>query len=462
VNGGLFVTPDVMALLSPLLIPDPSADDILESSMRTLYSLLLYLLTPLVLVYLAVRGLRSSDYLKRWPERFACFKAPQPGNGIVVHAASMGEVNAAAELIKELANRFPGLPLCLTTFTPTGSDRIRSLFGESVFHVYVPFDLPGAVRRFLDRVKPRLLIVMETEIWPNLYFGAASREIPILIANARISEKSIGGYLRFRGLTSAALSQVSCIAAQSEQDAERLIQIGANPDRIAVTGNLKFDFRLPPSLMEQGDSIRLAWGTDRLVLLAGSTHEGDEAPVVGAFQAILDAFPTALLVLVPRHPERFGRAAQLARAAGLSVSMRSDGVSCPRTTQCFVINAMGELLRYYAACDVAFVGGSFDPIGGHNVLEPAALSKPVLVGPHTFNFKDITQQLLDVHAAMRVADENALEAAVCRLFSEPELRDSMGLAGSKLVASNQGALEHTLDITKNLLGASDRPPSADG
>ena len=429
--------------------------------MRVLYSLLIYLLTPLVLVYLAFRGLRSSDYLKRWPERFAFFKAPELSNGIVVHAVSMGEVNAAAELVKELANRFPGLPLCLTTFTPTGSDRVRSLFGESVFHVYLPFDLPGAVRRFLDRVKPRLLIVMETEIWPNLYFEAASREIPILIANARISDKSIGGYLRFRGLASAALDQVSCIAAQSEQDADRLIQIGANPDRIAVTGNLKFDFRLPPSLMEQGDSIRLAWGTDRLVLLAGSSHEGDETPLVEAFRSILGAFPTALLVLVPRHPERFGRAAQLARTAGLTVSMRSDGASCPRTTQCFVIDTMGELLRYYAACDVALVGGTFDPIGGHNLLEPAALSKPVLVGPHTFNVKDITQQLLDVHAAIRVEDRRDLETAVRRLFSEPELRDSMGLAGSKLVESGQGALERTLKITTNLLEASNHPPSPD-
>ena len=429
--------------------------------MRALYSLLIYLLTPLVLVYLALRGLRSSDYLKRWPERFARFKAPELNNGIVVHAVSMGEVNAAAELVKELANRFPELPLCLTTFTPTGSDRVRSLFGERVFHVYVPFDLPGAVRRFLDRVKPRLLIVMETEIWPNLYFGAASREIPILIANARISDKSIGGYLRFRGLTSAALDQVSCIAAQSEQDADRLIQIGANPDRIAVTGNLKFDFRLPPSLMEQGDSIRLAWGTDRLVLLAGSSHEGDETPLVKAFRSILGAFPTALLVLVPRHPERFGRAAQLARTAGLTVSIRSDCASCPRTTQCFVIDTMGELLRYYAACDVALVGGTFDPIGGHNVLEPAALSKPVLVGPHTFNFKDITQQLLDVNAAIRVEDGRDLETAVRRLFSEPELRDNMGLAASKLVESGQGALERTLKITKNLLETSNYPPSPD-
>jgi 3-deoxy-D-manno-octulosonic-acid transferase len=292
---------------------------------------------------------------------------------------------------------------------------------------------------------------METEIWPNLYYEAASRNIPILIANARISQNSVKGYKRFRKMTAAALSQVSQIAAQSSMDATRLVEIGADEARLAVTGNLKFDVRLPPSLIEQGDSIRLAWGTDRLVLLAGSTHEGDEGPLLEAFSGVLETYPGALLVLVPRHPERFGRAAQLARSAGLRVSMRSEGVSCPRGTQCFVIDSMGELLRYYAACDVAFVGGSIDTTGGQNVLEPAALCKPVLVGPHTFNFEEITRQLIDSQAALRIQNAVELEESVRRLFNDPELRDRMGRAGFELVRSGQGALDRTLEIVDSLL-----------
>jgi len=419
--------------------------------MRALYSFLIYLLTPLVLLHLLFRGLRSSDYLKRWPERFAFFDPPAETGGIVVHAVSMGEVNAASSMIRELARRYPEYPLYLTTLTPTGSQRIRELFGETAFHVYAPLDLPGAVKRFYDRIQPCLVVIMETEIWPNLYHQASIREIPILIVNARISDTSFGRYQRLKKLIKPTLGSVSQIGAQSARDADRLATLGADRDRLQLTGNLKFDVRLPPSLVEQGDSIRLAWGTDRLVLLAGSTHEGDEGPVLEAFKQILPTFPNALLVLVPRHPERFGRAAQLARAAGLQVTTRSENISCPRSTQCFVIDAMGELAHYYAACDVAFVGGSLAKTGGHNVLEPAALSKPVIVGPHTFNFEDITRQLIDQQAAIRVQDTSELEEAIRVLFSEPETRDRMGRNGLQLVKSGQGALDRTLDLVEQLI-----------
>lgn len=421
--------------------------------MRSLYTLLIYLATPLVLLYLFLRGLRSADYFKRWSERFARFDAPQQTGGIVVHAVSMGEVNAAGMMVKELARRFPEYPLCLTTLTPTGSARIRELFGDAVFHVYVPFDLPVAVRGFLDRIKPRMLIIMETEIWPNLYHEAATRGIPILIVNARISERSVGGYRRLQGLTGSALRKVSRIGAQSPVDRERLIEIGATEPQITVTGNMKFDAHMPPSLIEEGEAIRAAWGTQRRVLVAGSTHEGDERALLAAFTRMLPGFPDALLVLVPRHPERFTRAAQLARQAGLAVALRSAGISCPAGTQCFVVDTMGELLRFYAACDVAFVGGSLDAIGGHNVLEPAALAKPVVVGPHTQNFAEITGQLLNCGAAMRVADDAELEAALSRLLSQPEERDWMGRAGFELVRSGQGAVTRTLELIDSVLTA---------
>ncbi|MEE4216919.1 MAG: lipid IV(A) 3-deoxy-D-manno-octulosonic acid transferase [Xanthomonadales bacterium] len=414
--------------------------------MRSVYSFLLYLLMPLVLLYLLLRGLRSREYLSRWSERFGYFDPPAEDGGIWVHAVSMGEVNAASTLIQGLQKQYPDAPLYITTFTPTGSSRVRELFGDTVFHVYSPFDLPGSVSRFFERLRPALAIILETEIWPNLFRAAASRSVPSVIVNARISDRSFGSYRRFRKLTSMALGQVSRIAAQSATDAKRLLEIGAPESILAVTGNLKFDVSLPPSLLEQGESIRLAWGANRPVLVAGSTHENDEIPVLKAFAHLLDEFPDALLVLVPRHPERFGRAAALARAAGLRVSLRSENASCGPDMQCFVIDAMGELLPYYAACDIAFVGGSLEPIGGHNVLEPAALCKPVLVGPHTFNFADITQQLTEAKAAIQVQDGVELERALRRLFAEPETRDRMGRAGSELVRNGQGAVKRTLAI----------------
>jgi 3-deoxy-D-manno-octulosonic-acid transferase len=417
--------------------------------MRKYYSLLVYLATPLVLLYLAYRGLRDRDYLKRWPERFAFFDAPESAGAIVVHAASMGEVNAAAPLIRALGTLFPTIPVCVTTITPTGSGRVRTLFAESVNHVYAPLDLPGVVRRFFDRVRPRLLIIVETEIWPNLYHEAHSRSIPLLMVNARISERSIRSYLRFRRLTAEALGVVSVAAAQSVQDAARLIELGAEKDRVTVTGNLKFDVNLSPGLPETAESLRLAWGIEREVLTAGSTHEGDEVSLLGAFKGVLEAFPTALLVLVPRHPERFSRAAQLARSAGLRVSLHSESPDCLRETQCLVIDSMGVLLQYYAACDVAFVGGSMTAIGGQNMLEPAAMGKPVIVGPHTFNFSDIVRQLIGVHGALQIRDARELEEAVRRLFGEPQLRDRMGRAGLDLVNSGKGALQRTLDLVKN-------------
>ncbi len=419
--------------------------------MRWLYNLLIYLITPLVLLLLVIRGLRNRGWLKRWPQRFGWFDPPEITGGIVVHAVSVGEVNAASTLVKALSQNYPELPLSLTTFTPTGSDRVQSLFRDAVFHVYVPLDLPGAVKRFFDRVQPDLLIIMETEIWPNLYFAAKRRGIPVMIANARISERSLRVYRRFKRMTTAALSQVSCIAAQSRLDAGRLIEIGADAARLEVTGNLKFDLELPFDLLEQGEAIRQTWGKERPVLLAGSTHEGDEKPVLEAFKQLLRQYPDALLVLVPRHPERFGRVAQLTQACGLTVCLHSELIDCPPSAQCFIVDVMGELLRYYAACDVAFVGGSLEPIGGHNALEPAALGKPVLLGPHTFNFKDITDQLLNSGAAIRVNNANELEEATARLFSHPDLREKMGHAGLELCKRGQGALERTLEIVDRLI-----------
>jgi len=419
--------------------------------MRKLYSLLLYLATPLVLAYFAFRGLRNRDYLKRWPERFGFFAQSETGGAIVVHAVSVGEVNAASALVRQIGTRFPLIPLCLTTVTPTGSDRVRTLFADEVGHVYAPLDLPGAVRRFFDRTRPCLLILVETEIWPNLYHEAYSRNIPVIIVNARISERSIAAYRRLGRLTRDTLGKVLSVAAQSRRDAARMVELGADEKRVIVTGNMKFDLDLPDSLRELGDSLRQAWGADRLVLTAGSTHEEDEAALLEAFKGLLESFPGALLVLVPRHPERFGRAAQLARSAGLKVSIRSETPNPSCATQCFIVDSMGELLGYYAAGDVAFVGGSIANIGGHNMLEPAALGKPVVIGPHMSNSPDIMRQMVENGGALLIHNAQELEAAVDRLFREPQLRERMGQAGLGLVDSGRGAVRRTLELIEERL-----------
>ena len=418
--------------------------------MRSLYSLLLYLLMPMVLLYLLFRGLRSREYLSRWSERFGIFHPPERNGGIWIHAVSMGEVNAAIPLIRALEKKYPDSPLTITTFTPTGSARVREVFGDRAFHVYSPLDLPGSVSRFFDRVRPRLAIIMETEIWPNLLHQASRQNVPCIIANARISDHSIGTYRRFRRLTRGALKRVSHIAAQSRKDADRLVSIGAAKDRVTVTGNLKFDIQLPDGLVEEGQAIRAAWGEDRPIFVAGSTHEPDEKVLLPAFLSLLQAFPDALLVLVPRHPERFERSAQLAKASGLAVSRLSEDAGCPADTQCFVVDAMGELLRYYAAGDVAFVGGTFAEIGGHNLLEPAALSRPVIVGPHTFNAPDITAQLVDAGAAVQLENEQAVGTALVKWFGDPARIAEMGRAGLDRVQSGQGAVDRTLVLIESV------------
>jgi 3-deoxy-D-manno-octulosonic-acid transferase len=411
----------------------------------------MYLATPFFLLHQAFRGLRNPIYLRRWQQRFGWFKAPDHGSGIIVHAASVGEVNAASPLIRALVQRYGEQMITVTAFTATGSDQVTNLFGDSVFHRYAPLDLPGAVSRFFERLQPRLLVIMETEVWPNLYSEAQKRRIPVLVANARLSARSVRGYRRLGSLTRTALASVSHFAAQSETDAGRLLVCGADPASVVVSGNLKFDLSLPAHLSEEGNTMRRQWGEKRPVLLAGSTHEGEDEQVLAAFGRLLERFPEALLILVPRHPERFTRVTALARSTGLRTARHSEGVAVAADSQCLVIDTMGQLLNYYAACDIAFVGGSLLPVGGHNVLEPAALARPVIVGPHTFNFEDIVDQLVESGGAKEVGDANDLGDLVLSLFEQPAERDRMGQAGLELVATGRGALSRTLDAIGQLL-----------
>lgn len=418
---------------------------------RFLYTLTMYLAVPVILYRLIARGLRYREYFGRWKERFGFFAAPGLEHSIWVHAVSVGEVNAAAPLIQALMRRYADRPFVITTVTPTGSERVQKLFGGRVFHVYLPYDLPASVERFLDRVRPAIAVIMETEIWPNLYHECHARRIPIVIANARLSERSLKGYGPVRPLARAAVRCATAVAAQSQADAARLLELGADPATLTVAGNVKFDMAVPSGLDGAGAAAREYWGTNRPVWIAASTHEGEELPAIEAHTRVLKRFPDAILLVAPRHPERFRPVAQLCRQYGFRTKVRSEDDVAARDTECFVIDTLGELLLFYAASDVAFVAGSLEPIGGHNVLEPAALGKPVLVGPHTFNFSEITASLIEDGAALRVDGAAALGDAVVRLFAEPQRREAMGRAALAAVERERGAVLRVLGIVEGIL-----------
>ncbi|HEY0199142.1 MAG TPA: lipid IV(A) 3-deoxy-D-manno-octulosonic acid transferase [Rhodanobacter sp.] len=419
--------------------------------MRYLYTLAMFLATPLLLVRLLARGVRSRPYHRRWRERFGFFDAPGFSGSLWIHAVSVGEVNAAEPLIKALRRDYPNAPLVITTITPTGTARVHQLFGDSVFHVYLPYDLPYAVSRFLKRIRPRLALIVETEIWPNLYFACRRRGIPLMIVNARLSERSLRGYKPLRGLARSALRCVRQIAAQSRTDAARYRFLGADPQRIVVTGNMKFDMPIPVGAVAAGREMREHWGARRPVWMAASTHEGEELAVLEAHLQVLQRLPDALLLLAPRHPERFRLVENSVRSLGFTAGTLSADVLPLPLHQVFVIDAMGQLMPFFAATDVAFVGGSLVPIGGHNVLEPAALSIPVLVGPHTFNFEEITLGLIHQGGAERVAGGDQLGPDVLQLLRDGDKRRRMGEAAQQVFDRERGAVHRIMQLIDAML-----------
>lgn len=408
--------------------------------MRLIYTLALYLLTPLFLLRLLWRSLKAPAYRRRWHERFGVFPDPRLRGTIWVHAVSVGEVQAALPLIRHLRRSFPERRLVVTTVTPTGSERVRSALADQVFHVYAPYDLPGSLSRFLKRVRPALAVIMETEIWPNLFKACQSRDVPIIIANARISPRSYRGYRLLRPLVAATLRRALRIAAQTEDDAGRFRALGANPGGVPVVGNLKFDIEVCPGVLEQGRELRRQLGPERPVLIAASTHAGEEEIVLEAFATVRGRFPKALLIVVPRHPERFAEATRCCRARGYRIALRSQG-AVESSVDVFVGDTMGEMMSYLAASDVAFVAGSLVPVGGHNVLEPAALGKPVIFGPHMFNFREPSLRLVEVSAGWRIENGTGLAEVVMALFADRSLRERAGAAARACVASNRGALQ---------------------
>ncbi|MGH8184021.1 MAG: lipid IV(A) 3-deoxy-D-manno-octulosonic acid transferase [Rhodanobacteraceae bacterium] len=411
--------------------------------LRFLYTVAMYLATPIIVWRLVARGFRYHDYFQRWRERFGRFPDPGLHDCIWVHAVSVGEVNAALPLIAALRRRYAPRPLVVTTVTPTGSERVRKLFGDEVFHVYLPYDLPSAVTRFLDRIRPALAVVMETEIWPNLFHQCGRRGIPLAVVNARLSERSLRGYRPIRTLVGQALTNVTLIAAQSHADARRYHALGAASARVQVAGNLKYDMPLPKGARLRGAELRLQWGEARPVWFAASTHEGEELAAFKAHLALLARMPDALLLIAARHPERFRAVEHAARNLGFAVATHGVGDANPET-QCLVVDEMGVMMRYFAACDLAFVAGSLVPIGGHNVLEPAALSRPVVVGPYTFNFEEITHALIEAGGARRAASAAELGPVILELLRDPVELARMGAAAHAVCARERGAVRRTM------------------
>ncbi|MGH8504809.1 MAG: lipid IV(A) 3-deoxy-D-manno-octulosonic acid transferase [Stenotrophobium sp.] len=424
--------------------------------MRALYTVLLYLLVPFVLLRLLWRGLALRDYWCRWSERFG-FVAPPPQEVAVwVHAVSVGESLAALPLIRALIARHGKGRVLVTTMTPTGSARVRESLGDAVLHTYVPYDLPDAVARFIARMRPRQVVVMETELWPNLFRALARRGIPLTIANARLSPRSFRGYSRLRNAIRGVLADCTQIAAQSEADAQRFRELGAAPSRVSVMGNIKFDMALPETQIAQGRAMRETGGGRWQTWIAASTHEGEEEVALAAHREILKTLPDAQLILVPRHPQRFDAVARLIEKSGLGYTRRSAltaGVS-DSAAPVLLGDSMGEMFLYYAMSNVAFVGGSLVPVGGHNVLEPAALSLPVLFGMHMHNFVAARDLLLQSGAAEQVETAVALAPAVLGLLQDAQRARGMGAAGARAVAANRGALARLLALIEACESAS--------
>lgn len=430
-------------------LPYPSGmrKDPVEWILRGLYSAVLYLLLPITVYHLVWRGFRVREYFQRWDERYASYPDTSCQPRVWLHAVSVGEVNAAAPLVNALRVLRPDIRWVITTITPTGSERVRAIWGTAVDHVYLPYDVPGSVSRFLNHFQPSLALILETELWPNMLFGCRSRGIPVYILNARLSARSLRGYRVLAALIRRALRTVTCVAAQSQSDAERFIQLGAAPDQVQALGNLKFDIAAPDvqSFVQQ---FQANVPPARPVWIAASTHEGEEQAVIELHRRLRVQHPGLLLLWAPRHPERFARVEALARDQGWQVATRRAQQWPLAGSDVFVIDTLGELMSFYACARVAFVGGSLQPIGGHNLLEPAAMGTPAVTGPHLHNFAEISRRMLEAKALLVGDDASAVGDHLQALLSSAQRREAMAEAGCALVSNGRGALRRTIALVE--------------
>jgi len=425
---------------------------------RFIYSLVFCLLLPVILVRLMIRARKAPAYGERWLERFGIFKVkqaravgskPLKKDAIWFHTVSVGEFIAAVPLIEQVMAAYPNRPIVITTTTPTGSDQVKKRFanelGKRLTHVYLPYDLPWFLSAFLRRVKPKLLIILETELWPNLIHSCNQYGTRVLVANARLSEKSAKGYGKLAKLSAQMLANIDCLAVQNATDGQRFLDLGLKESSMEVTGSIKFDLTIKDALIAQGQAWREQWGAQRKVVIVASTHQGEDEIALGAFQSLLSTDPSTLLVVVPRHPERFDDVAQLIEAQGLQLARRSQASQLNSQTQVLLVDTMGELMEFLAASDVCIMGGSYVENGGHNPLEPAALSVPILMGPSQFNFLLICQQLERAGGLQTVAAEQ-LAASLTQWLQDDELRTQKGSEAKQVVDANRGAKQKVFEL----------------
>ncbi|MDD5058976.1 MAG: lipid IV(A) 3-deoxy-D-manno-octulosonic acid transferase [Sideroxydans sp.] len=407
---------------------------------RIYYTLGLWLLLPYVLFHLLWRARKQPEYLQHIGERFGFYAGRSDKPAIWLHTVSVGETRAAATLVQRLREQYPDHQILLTHTTPTGRAASEQLYGSDVIRVYLPYDYPFAVRRFLRHFQPRIGVLLETEIWFNLIHACHAADIPLQLLNARLSEKSAARYARFPNLIRAGLQELHLIAAQTEDDAMRLAKLGSRA--VSVMGNLKFDIAPPANMLKLGARMRQMFGEQRPIFLAASTREGEETLLLDALQqAHLD---NLLTVIVPRHPQRFDEVAALIEQHGLRMQRRSTNVAIAADTQVVLGDSMGEMFAYYAACDVAFIGGSLLPFGGQNLIEACAVGKPVFIGPHTYNFAQVTEFALACGAALRINNTDDLLLQLDALLHETKRLQQMGRDGERFVCDNRGATERAM------------------
>ncbi len=420
---------------------------------RFAYSLLFTVLLPIMVIRLLVRSLRNPPYRQRMLERFGHVPKRPPPGGIWVHSVSVGETIAAQPMIERLLEQHPGRPIIVTTTTPTGSAQVTRLFGDRVYHSYLPYDLPWLHSRFRAATHPAMLIIMETELWPNLLAHCNKHGIPTLLANARLSEKSARGYQAFSALTRPMLQHLNAIAVQASSDGSRFKALGYPAERITETGSIKFDISVPGHTHEKGTALKQEWGEKRPVLVLASSHAGEDELLLDCYPRLAAATKGLLLMIVPRHPERFDVVARAIAQRGLSFHRRSDGPIQPshaEALQVYLADSMGEMMLLLSASDVVVMGGSFEPVGGHNPIEPAFLGKPVIMGPHYKNFATIVNNLA-VRGALKVSDHTHLNQDVSTILCDERLQNIMAKAAVSAVSAHRGAIDRLGQVIEQTL-----------
>ncbi|SIS42947.1 3-deoxy-D-manno-octulosonic-acid transferase [Neptunomonas antarctica] len=423
---------------------------------RHLYTLLFYLLVPLLLMRLWWRGRKASGYRERWWQRFgfvAVVDAPDKPKPLWIHAVSVGETIAIAPLVERLLGDYPALPIIITSMTPTGAERVQALFGERVLHYYCPYDLPDVICRFLARVKPRGCLIVETELWPNMIAGCQRAGVPVMVANARLSERSAKGYLRLAGLAKQMLSGLTLLVTQHQSDADRFQQLGMPADKILVSGSIKFDIEIDAASQAQGRLLRQELGNRFTVILA-SSHEDEEDQLLATLSPLWSHYPDLLIMIVPRHPERFESVCQTCFGYSANVVRRSEmsRITPGNTTRIYLGDTMGDLMKLYAAADVAVMGGSFSNVGGHNPLEPAVLGLPVIMGPHYFNFSAISDAMTQAGGMLLVPNMAAVAELLPSFVEVPSAVCEAGAKAASYADSQRGALDRLYqEVTARLL-----------